>query len=235
MARRAGLRFTERMHGVVACGSSDDPYANAGGLGWQPFEFTLDARIPDVSSFLRDEQHPIELPRGVVRSGHFGACRVTGGEINLMVPGEIEVERLMGYRVCFTTSDGTELTLLGFKDVEGDRLRMWYDTTRVFAEVYRGTLSTHDERHDHPLVAVGVLEIPAITFLIQLTTFRATGGLGVKPAAAYVRFMVFFARSLIQPYLLGLVLRTKEDVHQAKPAPDVEELLREPGRLAESA
>lgn len=233
--RPAGLRFTERMHGVLACGSADDRFDADGGLGWLPFRVTLDARIPDVAEFLRSDRHPIDLPQGVVESGHFGQCRVTGGQVNLMVAGKTESQRIMRYRICFTTADGVELTLLGFKDVQGGRLRMWYDTTRVFAEVHRGCLASEDERDDHPLVAVGVLEIPALTFLLQLTTFRVTGGRGFRGIAAYVRFMLFFIRSLIRPYVVGLVLRAGDDVGQVRARPDVDALVARPNPLTETA
>lgn len=234
MARPAGLAFTERMHGAIACGPTDNPLQNAGGLSWAPFAFDVDAHIVDVDHFLRSDEHPIELRSGTVTSGHFGTCKVTDGEINLMVAGREDFERLMRYRVCFTTEDGQELTLLGFKDVVGSRLRLWYDTTRVFGEIYQGSLAHGAARGEAPLVGVGVLEIPALTFLIQLTTFRPVGRGGLRGLRSYGKFMLFFTESLIKPYVLGLFWRTKSDVRHARQQAETAALLAKSRELLQS-
>lgn len=209
-----GLRFTERMQGSIASGLSDDAYEIDGGLGWAPFDFVLQAEVEDVAAFVRSPEHPIHLPRGVVHSDHFGRCQVIDGEINLLVEGREPDDRIMRYRVCFQTEHGP-MTLLGFKAVDGDRLHLWYDTTRVFAEIYEGRLDSA-RPGDARLVAVGILEIPMLTFLIQLTTFRPVGGGGAGKVMALVRFFVYFTRALAKPYLLGLLTRIRVDVATAR-------------------
>lgn len=231
---RTGLRFTERMQGSIACGPGDYWTDVEGGLAWKRFDFELRAVIDDVDEFVDSPLHPIRLPSGTVSSGHFGRCDVVDGEINLMVEGPTPDESVMRYRVCFRTAEGRELTLVGFKRVDGDRLHLWYDTTRVFAEIYEGHLGSGEAPTDRPMVAIGILEIPLLTFLIQLTTFRPHGPSQRQGIMGYLRFMVFFARSLAKPYLLGLFSRTKQDVAAARRLTTAEDVQRARARFEET-
>jgi hypothetical protein len=86
---------------------------------------------------------------------------------------------------------------------------VWYDTTRIFVEVYQGRVRTHEQRSAAALAGVGVIEIPLLTFLLQLTTIRAVAK-GWRPwSRGYVRFVWFFSQNLAVPYWLGLMRRIR--------------------------
>ncbi len=222
-----GLRFRERMHGALACGPSDHPLEDPVRLSWQPFSIDLAARVFDMEEFLRSPRHRAGFERGTVESDHFGACTVTEAAIDLLVPGHENYEREMCYRVCFATSSGEKFRLLGFKDINGTRFRPWYDTTRILVEVYREPDTSMQPGTAGELVGVGVLQIPVLTFLVQLTTFRPVATTRRAGMSGYARFMWFFFRNLVMPYWAGLFRRTRSDIKRVRQFPDAEELLEQ--------
>jgi hypothetical protein len=116
---------------------------------------------------------------------------------------------------------------LGFKDINGTRFRPWYDTTRILVEVYREPDTSAQTGTAAELVGVGVLQIPVLTFLIQLTTFRPVATTWWAGTSGYARFMWFFARNLVMPYWAGLFRRTRSDIKRVRQFPDAGELLEQ--------
>jgi len=230
--RTVGVRFRERTKGILACGPDDRPltrFNGLNGLRWQPLAIDLVARVEDIGAFVTSPKHRVGFERGTVESGHFGRCTVSDAEIELLVRGRELDDRELRYRVCFTTATDDEFTLIGYKDIKGGRFRFWYDTTRIFVEVYHGSVRSREQRTTAKLAGVGVLEIPVLTFLLQLTTIRAVGR-GWRPwLTGYVRFMWWFSQNLAVPYWIGLRRRLQRravptvsapssngDVHQAQ-------------------
>jgi hypothetical protein len=204
MRTTTGIRFRERTKGILACGPSDRPLTTFNGLKWRPLSIDLAARIDDLQAFIDSDEHRVGFDDGTVESGHFGTCRVTDAEIHLLVRGPELDERELRYRICFRTPAGTELTLFGYKDIKGSRFRVWYDTTRIFVEVYQGALKTPKDRMSAKLAAFGVVEIPLLTFLLQLGTIRAVA-VGAGPwIKGYIRFVWWFSFNLTLPYWVGL-------------------------------
>ena len=109
----------------------------------------------------------------------------------------------------------------------------------MFCELYAGAVDDPDERPDFPLIGAGVLEIPAITFLVQLTSFRPHGRTGRAAAGAYLKFMWFFSSALVLPYLRGLLGLLGDEVGEARrnrkrDEAEFERILRQSGRMAEA-
>jgi hypothetical protein len=210
MSRHAvGIRFRERAMGTLACRPDHGPFEGHDHLQWEPLSVDLMARIADLGEFIESRDHPVGVERGTLRSGHFGRCEVTDAAIDLLVPVREPDERELRYRVCFRDPTGRQLTIFGFKDIRGRRFRVWYDTTRIFIELYEGTLldNDRDRRSASPLVGVGVLEIPVHVFALQLPTIRAVAPRMWPWVSGYSRFMWFFSKSLTVPYWKGLLLR----------------------------
>jgi hypothetical protein len=219
------LHFRERMHGVLACDPGGALLEHPVRLSWQPFSIDLAARISDLEEFLRSPRHRVGFRQGIVASDHFGPCPVTDAAIDLLVRGREHYEQEMCYRVCF--SQGQEkFTLFGFKDINGTRLRPWYDTTTIFVEVYRGSHTAIQTATAPELVGVGVLKIPVLTFLIQLTTFRSIATTCQARISGYIRFMWFFTWNIVKPYWAGILRRTWSDVEDVKRLPDTEVLMK---------
>lgn len=206
-----GLRFRERANGTLACRADHEPFVGRDGLQWEPFAIDLVARIHDMDRFIESPDHRVGFERGTVRSGHFGRCEVTDASIDLLVRAREPDERELRYRVCFTDQTGRPLTILGYKDIRGRRFRPWYDTTRIFVELYEGTLHDHerDRRTASPLVGVGVLEIPVRVFAMQFPTIRAVAPVWRPWIRGYTRFMWFFSTNLAVPYWKGLLHRRR--------------------------
>jgi hypothetical protein len=206
-----GIRFRERAMGTLACRTDHGRLTGNDHLQWEPLSVDLMARVHDIDRFIESPDHRVGLERGTVRSGHFGRCEVTDGAIDLLVRVREPDERELRYRVCFTDQTGRQLTIFGYKDIRGRRFRVWYDTTRIFIELYEGTLhdDDRDRRSASDLVGVGVLEIPVHTFALQFPTIRAVAPLWLPWVGAYVRFVWFFSKSLTIPYWKGLLRRRR--------------------------
>ncbi len=198
--------------GTLACRTDHGPFEGRDHLQWEPLSVDLMARIRDLEGFIESPDHPVSVERGTLRSGHFGRCEVTDAAIDLLVQVREPDERELRYRVCFSDQAGRQLTIFGFKDIRGRRFRVWYDTTRIFIELYEGTLLDHerDRRSESPLIGVGVLEIPVHVFALQLPTIRTVAPLVWPWVSGYVRFMWFFSKSLTIPYWKGLLRRRQQ-------------------------
>jgi hypothetical protein len=208
-----GLRFRERTFGTLACRADRGPFEGRDELRWEQLTIDLLARIRSIDRFIDSPEHRVGFERGTLRSGHFGRCEITDASIDLLIRGQDPDDREMRYRICFTDPTGRRLTIFGYKDIRGRRFRMWYDTTRIFIELYEGTLQDHERerRSASPLVGVGVLEIPAHMFALQLPTIRAVAPLWRPWLTGYVRFLWFFSTNLTIPYWKSLVPRWRRD------------------------
>ena len=211
MTRRVvGIHFRERANGTLACRADHGPFEGHDHLQWEPLSIDLMAYVhrPSIGS----------SSRPIIPSVSSAACFGAATSVNARSPTVRSIcwyrlhepdERLLRYSVCFSDQTGRQLTIFGYKDIRGRRFRVWYDTTRIFIELYEGTLLDHDRdrRWESPLVGVGVLEIPVHVFALQLPTIRTVAPPVWPWVSGYVRFMWFFSKNLTIPYWKGLLRR----------------------------
>ena len=195
-----GLQFTETMRGHISMQETQD-YEKAETLGREQnreFSFTLTIRTDDLQRFLAEKSHTAGIT-GTVSCPMLSRqpFTVTGGEFNLFVDDmqQVHTKRML-YSLQFTSSDGKEFHLSGFKttsDVTGSTI--WSDTTTLRIKIYEG-ISARGRQ-----IGCGILHILPRDFVDELTTmqvFNANNKLDELRALAY--FGEFFAGQLYQIY-----------------------------------
>jgi len=197
---RPGLRFSEKMTGLVNMGSTDP------GEGYQnPAAVAMSLRaavtIADVPAFLTDPEH-----RGRWDAG--GAIPVWGGRIRSTGDGDFRLfqraivadgkpVREMVYDTSIAVGEQTYL-LHGRKFIQpGPPWRFWPATTTLYVRFF-------EPDRPEQVVAAGILQLTPLGFLRQLSTMRITGNF---PSSVKLRqlwlFVKFFAGSLARTYILG--------------------------------
>lgn len=181
-------------------GPSHAPPENGAAPGASPFEFTVTVTIPDVAAMIADPEHRGEIT-GTVTAPVLNTAplRVTRGEFRLFTPDpQREATRNMRYILNLAAESGKTYFLDGCKIVPGPGLHVWRDTSTLFITVYEG---------DGPggtVVGRGILRIPVLSFLRQMTTLRGIHGRGFfDRMKAMLRFGLFFVRVLCEVYVCG--------------------------------
>jgi hypothetical protein len=195
------VSFRERMRGHVRPGETD-PAAALGreGTSGEPLEVRLGIVVDGVNRFVTHPDHEAVVAGVVACEALGGQMPVEKGVFNLLVDEGDPRKRRMLYRLHFRNGSGTPLTLSGVKYVEDDPERdLWSDTTTLFVRVFKGHVSSEEER-TATVVAAGVIRVFFLDFLKQLTTFRATGPTAPDRAAALGRFGAFFLGRLWDVY-----------------------------------
>jgi hypothetical protein len=195
-----GLRFNEKMTGLVNMGSTDpiEGYQNPGAVA---MSLRAAVTLADLPAFLTDPEH-----RGRWDAG--GAIPVWGGRIRSSDDGDfrlfqrvIDVDRKPVREMVYDTSIAVgEQTyrLHGQKVIQpGPPWQFWPATTTLY-------LTFFEPERPEQVVAAGILQLTPFGFLRQLSTLRITGDF---PSSAKLRqlwlFVKFFAWSLVRTYILG--------------------------------
>ena len=195
---KTSLTFTEEMTGFVA-GMRQPPAtheeyeaaAAAGKSAGGKLMFHLDVSAQDVDAFITSPAHETRAD-GYVESPLFGGRRpVANGTVNLFVNQADPERKNMRYRLFFTSADGRDFTLVGFKDIDGPTLAsMWTETTTLYTDVLEGHVPAGQ---NGTVVASGVLVIRPQDFVFkQLFSFRTQGPSVAARLSALNRFGAMF-------------------------------------------
>lgn len=203
------LWFTEEMKGHMSFGEADyDRAARLGREQNQSLMFHLKITVNGVNRFVTDPWHDTDDLEGWIEAPGLGGRRpVEKGWFNLFVDQQDPAVKRMFYRLWFRDGVGHPLTLCGFKVIKDDPgFDVWTDTTTLFTRILRGHVDQAGETTAE-LVASGIIVIPLLDFLRQLTTFRveAPGGGLSDRAAAMTRFGVLFFGKLWDVYARELL------------------------------
>ncbi len=101
--------------------------------------FHLDVTAVDVDAFVTSPAHETRAD-GYIDSPLYGGRRpVSNGTVNLFVNQADPTKKNMFYRLFFTAADGRQLTLTGFKDIEGPSATLlWNETTTLYTQILVG-------------------------------------------------------------------------------------------------
>ena len=207
----AELGFEERMSGFVSFKQTSYNQAFVEGSGRRTrCEQRLTIHIPDVDTFIADENHSAQITGFVDCPELGGKLAVTEGHFNLLVPWEREQlpppreRRRMLYRLFLEDGNGTPLTLSGFKDIShGPGLDGWGDYSRLLVRIFEGHLQDDPDApsYEQDLLATGILELTTYRFMRLIMSMVHPGEPdGVGPA---MRFGDFFLGRLWKLYFAG--------------------------------
>jgi predicted acylesterase/phospholipase RssA len=197
------ITFRERMVGAFAFGQPDPERGAAVGAGTDTeLSVRLTVTIPDVDRFVRDERHTGQLEGSVWCDAIGGRQAVTDGVIELLWDRGDPAWKWLTYRLHFRDADGNDITIFGRKNVihASGVNDLWSDTTTVYIHLYRGRFDAEHQPTLHHLIGSGVLRIPLVSFLRQLSTFRWAPGPSGGAARSILRFGQFMVRQLWQVY-----------------------------------
>ena len=197
---RPGIAFSEVMKGQLTVGVSEprDGYADPGAIA---ASLRASVEIPYLDAFIADSCH-----RG--RWSANGAIPVLGGSFTTTDSGAFRLfQRTIGksgrpVREMVYDSrislGGRTYWLRGRKIIEPAAVwRLWPATTTLEVRLF----DTDDMAG--PVVAAGILRLTPLAFLRQLSTMRVTGKIAwFEKPAVMVRFMKFFASSLVRSFVL---------------------------------
>jgi len=195
------LEFTEEMKGFLTLGETDyDKGFRVGKASATDAMVHLTIKTTDVDRFITDPQH-LATATGYFRGDIFGGQRpVEQGVFNLLVDNGDPDRKAMYYRLHFTDEKGNPLTLLGYKDVHGDKLSdVWTDTTTLFTRILKGHVEPEADGGAN-ILAAGIIHIHFLDFLQELTTFRVEGPSLAARASALQRFGSLFLSKLWDVY-----------------------------------
>jgi predicted acylesterase/phospholipase RssA len=195
------LQFTEEMKGFLTLGEPDyDKGFRLGKANGTDAMVHLTIKTDDVDRFITDPQH-VASATGYFKGDLFGGQRpVDEGIFNLLVDNGNPDRKAMYYRLFFTDEKGNPLTLLGFKDVHGDKLSdVWTDTTTLFTRILKGHVGPEADGGSS-ILAAGIIRIHFLDFLTELTTFRVEGPTIAARASALERFGSLFLSKLWDVY-----------------------------------
>jgi predicted acylesterase/phospholipase RssA len=177
------LSFTEEMKGFWSVGETDfTSGSNKGQAAGTDLMFHLTITIDGVHAFVARPDHDTNDVVGYVQSGIFGGkCEVQQGTFNLFTDDADPAIKYMLYRLFFTDHNGRQLTLSGRKIVKDEpRSDVWRATTTLYTRILNGHVTKKGEEEAAPdpralaamTVGAGIIIIPMLDFLKQLTTFR---------------------------------------------------------------
>jgi cholesterol oxidase len=118
--------------------------------------------------------------------------------VNLLVDAGDPTRKQMKYRLFFTSADGHDYTLSGFKDISGSTLAdAWPETTTLYTRILAGQVG---DGASGTVDASGVIVIRLEDFLFhQLFSFRVDGPVADR-AQAMARFGAMFFGKLWDVY-----------------------------------
>jgi predicted acylesterase/phospholipase RssA len=198
------VQFTEEMRGFVAKGVTADTkpdYEQAASRGQEantPLMIHLDIKVDDIDRFVTSPAHETRAS-GYVDSPLYGGQRpVTDGVVNLLVDAGDPTRKQMKYRLFFTSADGHDYTLSGFKDISGSTpADAWPETTTLYTRILTGQVG---DGASGTVDASGVIVIRLEDFLFhQLFSFRVDGPVADR-AQAMARFGAMFFGKLWDVY-----------------------------------
>lgn len=195
------LQFTEEMKGYLTLGEVDyDKGFRTGKAAGSDAMVHLTIKADDVNRFITDPQH-VASASGYFKSDLFGGQRpVEQGVFNLFVDNGDPDRKAMYYRLFFRDEKGNPLTLIGFKDVRGDKgSDVWTDTTTLFTRILKGHVGAEADGGAN-ILAAGIIHIHFLDFLEELTTFRVEGPSFADRASALSRFGSLFLSKLWDVY-----------------------------------
>ncbi|ONH23952.1 hypothetical protein [Pseudofrankia asymbiotica] len=219
-ADAVAVRFTETMRGFFTFDETDPRRGyEQGRADGTRLLFRLTIGTDDVDAFVADPRHQA-VANGHVDCDALGGPRpVADGEFNLFVADgggasdgggagapRGSRKRRMIYRLPFADAAGHPLTLRGHKLIQDDGVvHLWRDTTTLYTRVYAGHVGLGPgvdplAEPDARVVGAGILVIPPLDFLRQLTTFR-TDPAGLDGLAGLTRFAKFFLGELWRVYV----------------------------------
>jgi predicted patatin/cPLA2 family phospholipase len=177
------LWFTEEMKGFWSVGESDFASGSTKGqAAGIDLMFHLTITLDGVHAFVVRPEHDTRDLVGYVQSSVFGgSCQVQQGVFNLFIDDTDPSIKYMRYRLFFTDHSGRQLTLSGRKVIKDEpQSDIWRATTTLYTHILRGHISREDEEKTAKdpqalagiIVGSGIIIIPLLDFLKQLTTFR---------------------------------------------------------------
>jgi len=216
------LSFTEEMDGWVSFEETDFNQALlAGRRAQRTAKVHLTITIPDLGRMMVDRDHPAHAT-GWFECGELGGrMPVDECRFELFVETPDARHLRMRYRLFARTLGGQTLTLVGFKVVENDLgSDHWADQTTLFTRVYAGRVEGDPPGGElgPALLATGVLRIPLIAFMRQLTTYRSSGTTRLARLGDVARFQAFFLGKLLLAYA-GAPIRSLPSFPVDVPAP----------------
>lgn len=205
------ISFTEEMNGYFAVGEMD--YAQGLKIGREQGNsvlFNLSMVINGVNRFVTWPTHDTDDMVGWVDCPMLGGKRpLDKGIFNMIIDQADPSEKRMFYRLFFRDQMDRPYTLSGYKVIKNDPgFDLWSDTSTLYTRIFRGTITAEQEavleKDPAQLAAAvlgcGIIILPLINFLHQLTTFRTTGPSVSDRAAAFTRFGKMFLGKLWDVY-----------------------------------
>jgi cholesterol oxidase len=195
------LRFTEEMRGWFSYGEREyERGRDRGRADGSSLMFHLTIAVGDVHRFIEDAEHTAQASGWIESDALGGRLPVKHGIFNLFVTHGPRGRRML-YRLFFEDAVGHPLTLSGFKEISGGTaVDVWPETSTLYVRVLQG----HVESGEEPAATVvgsGILRIPPLAFVRQLTTFRVQGPDLPGRARALVDFVRLFAGQLVALFL----------------------------------
>lgn len=197
---RRGLRFTETMKGWFSLNETED-YAEGARKGQaeaSPMSFTLTIVSADLDAMVEDPDHRARM-FGTLTAPMLSLDPITvrDGTFQLFVEDPDAVDTWnMVYSMTLPMPDGETRYFHGYKLVN-DQLptKTWPQTSTLYVTVHDG------DDDSAPVLGKGVLHIPPLDFLKQMTTMRVTGaGSRTEELDGLARFGKLFAGTLFQAY-----------------------------------
>lgn len=202
MSGRYTLRFTEEMKGWFSYGEREFQRGrDRGRTEGSSLMFHLTISVDDVHRFIADAEHTAAASGWIESDALGGRLPVEQGVFNLFVTHGPRGRRML-YRLFFEDAVGHPLTLSGFKEISGGTAaQVWPETSTLYVRVLQGHVESGDEAAA-TVVGSGILRIPPLAFLRQLTTFRVQGPELAGRARALVDFVRLFAGQLAALFLV---------------------------------
>ena|GEM_PF-357540 len=166
--RKIGLEFKEEMSGYFAEGEEDfEEGFRRGKEQNDTLSFKVTILIDSVSDFVKLSGRKAKL-EGALSSERFGEdIPIRNGEFNLFQPSRMTGQRQMIYSFSFTSFDGTDYFLYGYKIIYDDpSADMFDDMTNLFTRVYRG------DSVDGQVVGSGILRFEIRDLPAMLASFQ---------------------------------------------------------------
>jgi predicted patatin/cPLA2 family phospholipase len=213
------ISFTEEMTGFFTVGEMD--YAKGYKEGREQGNsvvFNLSMVINNVHRFVTWPSHDTDDMVGWVDCPSLGGKRpLDKGIFNLIVDQADPSVKKMFYRLFFRDHMDRPYTLSGFKLIKDDPgFDLWSDTSTLYTRIFRGTVTAEQEaalEQDRAglaqaVLGTGIIILPLINFLHQLTTFRTTGPTVGDRASALTRFGKMFLGKLWDVYAREVLTST---------------------------
>ena len=194
------LHFTEEAKGFISIDA--DSYELGFLKGKENndfFMFHSDIVIEDLFTFNKNPSLPSPMFGWIYSNIFGGKIPYEKAYYNLYIDTDNPKHKYMKYRIYFRSKlSKEEYTFYGFKEVKDNSLcDLWKDTTVFYTRIYKGFTERED---DLEVIAKGIIEILALDFLRQLTTFRPKGADLFTNLEAFSDFNKMFLGTLYNIY-----------------------------------